>query len=162
MKVMTKILFALVLALPVLTACKKDEAKAEKVVVKVDAPTTDDDNAWATYIQSVVQQNVEGVEGAPFVYFLPASAAKDAGMKERLLIEAQNAVARGVIPGNMLVFASPDSKAISGMAVNALGFAEPGAMKGSQVMFIGKSGDEVAVKAAADKAGANFKFVEVK
>lgn len=161
MNAMKKILFALFLALPVLTACKKEEAVAEKAApVAVAAPTTDDDNAWSTYIQSVVQGNMEGVEGAPFVYYLPASA--DAGMKERLLVEAQNAVARGVVPGNMLVFASPKSKDMAGMAVNALGFAEAGAMKGSQVMFIGKAGDDAAVKAAADKAGARFKFVEVK
>jgi hypothetical protein len=166
MKLIKPLLLAAVLTVPALTACKKeDAAKTEQAAAPVvgSAPTTEDDTAWGNYLTSVVRANMEGVEGTPFVYYLPGPSSADyAGAKDRLLTQVQNDVARGVLPGNMLAFASPDSKAAADMAADALGYAEPNSMRGVTVLFVGKPADQGAVKAAADKAGATFKVIETK
>lgn len=167
MKAINKFLVAVALTLPLLSACKKDDAAAagetKAAPVVTAAPTGEDDTQWSAYLTSVVRANMEGVEGTPFVYYLPGPSSPDyKGAKDRLLTQVQNDVARGVLPGNMLAFSSPDSAAAAAMAADALGYAEPNSMRGVTVLFIGKPADQGVVKAAADKAGATFKFIEVK
>ena len=66
------------------------------------------------------------------------------------------------MPGNMLAFGSPDSAKMADLIVTAFTGAEPDALKGSQVLFIGKPADSDRVKAAVEAAGAKYIFVEAK
>ena len=69
---------------------------------------------------------------------------------------------RTVLPGNMLAFGSPDSTKMADLIVMAFTDADPNALKGSQVLFIGAPGDSERVKAAVEAAGAKYIFVEAK
>ena len=71
-------------------------------------------------------------------------------------------VQRTVLPGNMLAFGSPDSAKMADLIVTAFTGAEPTALKGSQVLFIGNPADNERVKAAVEAAGAKYIFVEAK
>jgi hypothetical protein len=73
-------------------------------------------------------------------------------------------VQRGVLPGNMLSFSSPNSTMMADLIVAA--FAAEGvqdtALKGSRVLFIGEAKDESRVAQAVTATGAEFRFVEKK
>jgi hypothetical protein len=151
-----------------LTACKKggDEDKAAKGPVVLTAPAGNDDVAWRNYLGQVVAQNQEGVTDRVYAYYLPANSqiqAEDGTSQYgRQLDNVTNVVARTVLPGNLLAFGSPDSTAIGDLVVAAFKDAKPEALKGSQVVFIGKAADRDRVKTAVEAAGAKFVFVEAK
>ena len=74
-----------------LTAFEKEEAAKPEAVVEAPlvAPTTNDENAWGTYLQEVVKRNLDGVTGQPYLYFLPAEETPDfQGYYDRLLEQA--------------------------------------------------------------------------
>jgi hypothetical protein len=156
---------ALVL-LAALSGCKKDTDKATAAPVVLTAPTTADDVAWKTYLQQVIAANREGVTDQVYPYYLPAGsdvAAEDGSSPYgRQLENVSGVVARTVLPGNMLVFGSPDSAKMADLVVAAFTGAKPDALKGSRVLFIGKAADSDRVKAAVEAAGAQYKFVEAK
>jgi len=160
--------FALLLA-----GCKPagdaTEQKAEKAAKPaLVAPAGDNDEAWKAYLGNVVGQNMTGVTDRVFPYYLPVnSKTPDPGgdgssMYERQLDNVGSVVQRTVLPGNMLAFGSPDSTTMGDMIVAAFTDAKPDALKGSQVLFIGKAADSDRVKAAVEAAGARYIFVEVK
>ncbi|RZA22208.1 MAG: hypothetical protein EOP93_00575 [Lysobacteraceae bacterium] len=151
------------LALP-FAACKKEEtAKVEAVAAPMATPTTDDVAAWRAYVTDVAKRNMDGITNSPYVYFLPSEASEGfGGNYERLLEKVEGDLSRGIIEGNMLVFASPASTKIGELAVTGFGQVQPGTMKGVKVVFIGKSEDGAKVKAAAEPAGVNYVFVEAK
>jgi hypothetical protein len=160
--------FALLLA-----GCKPagdtPEQKAEKAAkAPLVAPAGDNDEAWKAYLGNVVGQNMSGVTDRVFPYYLPInSKTPDEGgdgssMYERQLDNVGSVVQRTVLPGNMLAFGSPDSATMGDMIVEAFTGAKPDALKGSQVLFIGKAADSDRVKAAVEAAGARYIFVEVK
>jgi len=158
--------FALVLAAS-LAGCKKPEAEKAAAPVVLSAPTTADDNAWKPYLQQVIAQNREGVTDQIYPYYLPANsdAAPEGGGSssyDRQLENVTTVVARTVLPGNMLVFGSPDSTRMADLVVAAFTGAKPDALKGSSVLFIGKPADNDRVKAVVEAAGAKYKFVEAK
>jgi hypothetical protein len=163
--------FALALAL--LAGCKPAgdapaDTEAKAAPAALTAPAGDDDNAWKAYLGQVVGQNMAGVTDRVFPYYLPVnSKVVDAGgngtsMYDRQLENVSGVVARTVLPGNMLVFGSPDSTTMGDMIVAAFTGAKPDAFKGSQVLFIGKAADSDRVKAAVEASGARYIFVEVK
>jgi len=73
-----------------------------------------------------------------------------------------SALSRTVLPGNMLVFGSPDSAKMADLIISAFSGATADALKGSQVLFIGKPEDSARVQAAAQAVGAKYIFVEAK
>ena len=90
-----------------------------------------------------------------------ADVANDAsGAYDRQLENVSTVMARTVLPGNMLVFGSPDSAAMANLVVSALGQGRADALRGSQVLFIGKPADSSRVQAAVEKVGGKFIFVE--
>lgn len=178
---MKRVLFPVVLALLTLglSACQQSEYEdeddsgsqsAEPVAqVELTAPTGTEDAAWKEYLGKVVGQNMAGVTDRVFPYYLPInSTTPDAedregkSMYDRQLDNVAAAVQRSVLPGNMLAFGSPDSATMANLITTAFTGAKADAMKGSQVLFIGKAEDRERVQLAVEAAGGRFIFVEVK
>jgi hypothetical protein len=160
--------FALLLSLSLLAGCQKAE-EAPAAPAALVAPTTNDDMAWKEYLGKVVGQNQAGVTDRTFPYYLPMNSSEltegDQDGKtqyDRQLENVNTVVLRTVLPGNMLAFGSPDSAKMADLIVTAFTGAEPDALKGSQVLFIGKPADSDRVKAAVEAAGAKYIFVEAK
>jgi hypothetical protein len=151
-----------------LGACKPkdDAANADKAPAVLTAPAGNDDAAWKAYLGQVVAMNQEGVTDRVYAYYIPADsqvAAEDGSSQYgRQLDNVSSVVARTVLPGNLLAFGSPDSTAMGDLIVAAFKDAKPTALKGSQVVFIGKPADSERVKAAVEAAGAKYVFVEAK
>lgn len=165
MKTTARLLLTACLVLPLLAACKKEEAPVATVAAPVAAPTTNDDAAWRTYVSDVVTRNLEGIANQPYVYYLPAEtgdAEADEGAYSRLLEKARTDVARGIVRGNMLAYASSDSSKMADIVVDAFASVEPETMKGVRVLFIGDAADQERVSAAVAPAGVDFVFVEAK
>ena len=163
MKTTTRLMLTACLVLPLLAACKKEEAPVETVAAPLTAPATADDTAWRNYVSDVVTRNMEGISNQPYVYYLPAATgdeAADAGNYDRLSEKASSDVARGIVRGNMLAYASSDSAKMADIIVNAFAAVEPDTMKGVRVVFIGASADHARVAEAVAPAGVEFVFVE--
>ena len=165
MKTTTRLLLTACLALPLLAACKKEEAPVAQVAAPLAAPTTADDAAWRAYVSDVVTRNMDGISNQPYVYYLPAASgdeATDAGNYDRLLEKASTDVARGIVRGNMLAYASPDSAKMADIVVAAFTPVAPDTMKDVRVLFVGSAADQARVAEAVQPAGVNFVFVEAK
>lgn len=165
MNTMSRLVLTACLALPLLAACKKEEAAPVAVAAPLTAPATADDAAWRAYVSDVVTRNMEGIGNQPYVYYLPAPTgdeAADAGNYERLADKASSDVARGIVRGNMLAYASSDSAKMADIVVDAFAEVAPDTMKGVRVVFIGSSADQARVSEAVAPAGVEFVFVEAK
>ena len=162
MNTMTRLLVIACLALP-FSACKKEEAPVAVEAAPLSAPTTDDLTEWRAYVTDVAKRNMDGITNSPYVYFLPSEASEGfGGQYERQLEKLEGDLGRGIIAGNMLVFASPSSVKAAEMATVAFGQVQPGTMKDVKVVFIGTPEDGAKVKAAAEPAGVKYVFVEAK
>jgi hypothetical protein len=183
-------LMLLVLSLAVLSACnKQEEAKPVEAPVAVAVPQDPNDKtAWQLYLVSVAKLHMEGIRQRPFMYYLPPSAtpaepvaapapgagdsapsiastdAPAGGDEEynRQLDNVTGVVGRGVLPGNMLAFGSPDSTRMGNLVVEAFTGIPSGSMKDVRVLFVGATADAERVKAAVEPSGANFIFHEAK
>ena len=143
--------------------------KAAAPLAELHAPGTADDNQWKQYLQQVVSRNMGGVTDRVFPYYLPANStvptpgdAENRSQFDRQLENVTTVITRTVLPGNMLVFGSPDSAKMADLIASAFGGAKADALKGSQVLFIGKPAEQPRVQAAVEAAGAKFIFVEAK
>ena len=156
----------------VLSACaKKEEAAPAAVAVVVPVPTTDDSNAWKQYLGSVAAkpQYQEVVTERTIPYFLPVNSRTPDNLPDtdesspysRQMEVVKPAIERTVTKGQLLVFGSPDSKTMGDFIVEAFTGAQPTAVKGSHVLFIGKSEDADRVKVVVEAAGGGFLFEEV-
>ena len=157
-----------------LGACSKQESEtentnAEPVVISV--PTTDDSNAWKMYLGSVAAKDEYQavVTDRTIPYFLPANSKTPDNLENtessspytRQMEVVAPAIQRTVTKGQLLVFGSPDSKTMADFIVEAFVGADPAALKGSSVLFIGKSEDAEKVKATVEAAGGTFLFEEI-
>lgn len=159
---------ALLLSLTLLAGCQKEEEAAPAPAALV-APTDGDDMAWKEYLGKVVAQNQAGVTDRIFPYYLPANSdtlteGDQDGRTQyaRQLENVSAVVARTVLPGNMLAFGSPDSAKMADLITTAFADAEPTALKGSIVLFIGTPADSERVKPVVEASGATYVFVEAK
>ncbi|WP_460812219.1 hypothetical protein [Luteimonas pelagia] len=91
-----------------------------------------------------------------------ATLAEGSSDYARLLDKAKEDIARGILPGNMLAFASPDSSVAGDLAVAAFEGVEADAMKGVRVLFIGEAADGERVRTAVGPSGVTYVFVEAK
>ena len=158
-RLMMLALVALV-ALP-LAACKKEEAPKVEKKPPMSAPATDDRQAWVDYLNDVVPRNMVGISNQPYVYLLPGVSATDFEEQYgRLLEKAQSDVARGIISGNLLAYASPASDRMADMVVAAFTGVPADSMKGVRVLFIGAAADSERVKAAVSPTGVEYVFVD--
>lgn len=145
----------------VFAGCKKQEA-APVVVAPLHAPASQaDDKGWKAYFQDVIDRNSQGVTDRSMAYYLPPPGGADyEGMYARQLSGVSDTVARGVLPGNLLAFMSPDSTKMADLVVAAFKNPSAGSMKGVIVIFIGKAGDNDRVKTVVTQTGATYRFVE--
>lgn len=169
---MSRSIFAIsLLALALsLSACKfgKEEPKAAAPVV-LTAPASNNDDAWKAYLGQVINSHMSGVTDRVYPYYLPADSTvptpgdlDNHSQYDRQLENVTNVLLRTVQPGNMLVFGSPDSTKMADLVVAASAGAKDDALKGSQVLFIGKPADSDRVKAAIEAKSGKFIFVEAK
>jgi len=161
------LILALCLGLSACQSPEETETKKEAAAVAVlTAPKSADDGQWKLYLQQVVSQNMAGVTDRVFPYYLPAdSATVQADGKSQYDRQLENVTAviqRTVLPGNMLAFGSPDSAKMADLIVAAFTGAKADALKGSQVLFIGKPGDSARVQPVVEATGGKYIFVEAK
>jgi hypothetical protein len=158
----------------VLSACgKSDEqvrkeaeaAAAAEAAKPVPLPAAGADKAaWQKYLANVVTRNMQGVKTtSPFMYFVPAGDGQDVqDARNNQMNNVSDTVARGVLPGNMMAFGGPDSKATADLVEGAFKDARDGSFKGVVILFVGAAADQDRVKNAVAKTGAEFRFVEMK
>ena len=155
-----------VLSIFALAACDKKEAEAPApVVAEVKMPTdASNTQAWKAYLVDVVKRNMAGVtSGRPYMYFVPSGDSQEAqDQRINQLDNVRTVVARTVLPGNMIAFGGPDSKATGDLILDAFKEAKAGAFKDVVVLFIGATADQQRVQDALTPTGATYRFVEMK
>lgn len=163
MKIATRLLLAACLVLP-FAGCKKQEAApVETVQGPLTAPAKTDDAGWRAYLQEVVIRNMGDITNQPFLYYLPTQADPEFQAKyDRQLEQAKNAVARGIVGGNLIAFGSPESAKMADIAVASFTGVPADTMKKVKIVFIGDAADSERVKAAVAPTGADYVFVEAK
>ena len=162
MNTMTRLLLVACLVLP-FTACKKQEAPKAEVAAPLSVPTSDDATAWRAYVNDVATRNMDGITNSPFVYFLPSEKTEGfGGLYERLLEKLEQDLSRGIMEGNMLVFASPAQDKTTEMVEAAFKGVPPASMKGVKVVFVGTPILGERVRTAVEPTGVKYIFVEAK
>ncbi|HEY8681962.1 MAG TPA: hypothetical protein VIM06_02225 [Rhodanobacter sp.] len=147
-----------------LSACNKqqDGQQATQQAQQATKPTSPTDSkAWNVYLGQIVQKNMQGMSASqPYAYMVAAGDSDDIkAQNERQLQSVQDTVARGVLPGNMLVFGGPDSTKTADLVVAAFKDAKPGSFKDVIVLFIGDKVDEQRVTDTLKPTGATIRFV---
>ncbi|HET6603866.1 MAG TPA: hypothetical protein VFG21_06570 [Xanthomonadaceae bacterium] len=157
-------LVAVALLLALLGGCDKGKEEATQAAPQeVRAPANGDEKAWRDYLVAVVKQNMQDIRSSPYMYYLPKTDDPEYQEKyDRQLDNVSNTVARGVLPGNMLAFGSPDSGRMADMISVAFTEAAEGSMQGVRVLFIGKPADRDRVAEAVAPSGAQFVFVDAR
>jgi hypothetical protein len=154
--------FALAASLA-LSACNKQEDNQQATQQAAATKPTDpnDGQAWNAYLGQIVQNNMQGMTAErPYAYMVPAGDDDEAKAKyDRQLQNVQDTVARGVLPGNMLAFAGPNSARTADFVIAAFEGAKPGSFKDVIVLFIGDQADKDRVDAALQPTGATVRFV---
>ena len=165
---MRKFLIAATFALAgslVLSACNKQEDNQQTTQQATATKPSDpnDAQAWNAYLGQIVQNNMQGMTAErPYAYLVPAGDDEDAKAKyDRQLQNVQDTVARGVLPGNLLAFAGPNSAKTADFVIAAFEGSKPGSFKDVIVVFIGDKADEQKVTDALKPTGATFRFVEM-
>ncbi|HEX7817120.1 hypothetical protein [Dyella sp.] len=168
---MRKFVLAAILALTgavVLTGCNKQgddqQAAAQPQAQKVTKPTDPNDSAaWNAYLGQIVTQNMQGMTAdRPYAYLVNAGDSdEDKAKRDRQLQAIQDVIARGVLPGNMVVFAGPDSTKTADLVVEAFKTAKPGSFKDVIVLFIGDKADQQRVTDVLQPTAAQIRFVQM-
>ncbi len=160
MKTLSCLLLMACMVLP-FSACKKAEAPAPVQKAALTAPKTDDRQAWVDYLNDVVSRNRGTIVNEPFVYFLPGESSPDfEGQYKRLADKAQSDVARGIIAGNMLTYASPASAKMADLVSAAFQGVPADSMKGVKMLFVGQPADNERVKTAVAPTGVDYVFID--
>ena len=162
MNTISRLLLSACLALP-LAACNKEEAPVETVEAPLVAPAKSDDAAWRAYLTEVVTRNMGDITNQPYLYYLPTQDDPEFQAKyDRQLEQASNAVARGIVGGNLIAFGSPESEKMADIAVASFQGVPADTMKKVKILFIGDATDGARVEAAVTPTGADYVFVEAK
>ena len=163
MKITNRLLLAACLVLP-LAACKKEEAApVEDAQAALVAPDKADEAGWKAYLSDVVLRNMGEITNQPFLYYLPTQADPEFQAKyDRQLEQAKNAIARGIVGGNLIAFSSPESAKMADIAVASFTGVPADTMKKVKIVFIGDAVDSERVQAAVTPTGADYVFVEAK
>jgi hypothetical protein len=150
-----------------LSACGKheDEQQAASAQAAQATRPTDKSDAegWNKYLVQLLQKNLQGMSASqPYAYLVTAGDTDEAkAQNERQLSTVQDTVARGVLPGNLLAFAGPDSAKTADLVVTAFTGARAGSFKDVIVLFIGDQVDQQRVEEAIKPTGATFRFVQM-
>jgi len=161
MKNLPSLLLMACLVLP-LAACNQDGAKSSQTQrAPLSAPSGEDRSEWAAYVGDAVGRNLGNIVNQPYVYLLPGESHEDfEGSYERLAEKIRNDLARGVLRGNLLAYASPASDKIADIVIEGFTDVAEDSMKGVRVLFIGKTVDGDRVRAAVAPAGVDYVFVD--
>jgi hypothetical protein len=167
MKNLFRVAVLLTLPLFAVTACKKEEAAAPAaapVAAPVTMPTDPNDTAaWKNYLVGVAKQNMQGIRQRPYMYYVPAGDTPEIlEQVDRQESDVTDVVGRGILPGNMIAFGSPDSTRMADLIVEAFKVSRPNSLKDVRVLFIGAAADEQRVRDAVAPSAAEFVFVEAK
>lgn len=163
MKMTNRLLLAACLVLP-LAACQKEEAAPVEVAqAALVAPDKADEAGWKAYLSDVVLRNMGEITNQPFLYYLPTQADPEFQAKyDRQLEQARNAIARGIVGGNLIAFGSPESAKMADIAVASFTGVPADTMKKVKIVFIGDAVDSERVQAVVTPTGADYVFVEAK
>lgn len=149
-----------------LSACNKAENTAaqtqtEAAPTKPSSPT--DSRGWKQYLSYLVTHNLDGMTASsPYVYYVPAGDDPETmGKRMRQLNAVQGAVARTVLPGNLLAFGGPDSSTTADFLIKSFKPAEKGSFEGVIVLFIGDQADKARVLKALKPTDATVHFVQM-
>jgi predicted small secreted protein len=148
-----------------LSACNKqqdDQQGAQQQVQQAPKPTDPNDaKAWNAYLGQIVQKNMQGMTAnQPYAYLVKTPSDDEAkAQNDRQLTSVQETVARGVLPGNLLAFAGPDSTTTADLLIAAFKDARPGSFKDVIILFIGAPADQQRVTDALKSSGAAVRFV---
>lgn len=151
-----------------LSACGQKEAEVavveETVEVVALPPPGSPPAEWKKYLGAVVMQNMQGVKSnRPYMYFVPGGTDGKAEVdRSNQLDNVSIAVARGVLPGNMLAFGGPESATTANLIIDAFQDAGDGTFKDVTVLFVGLPADSERVQEALARTGATYKFAEMK
>jgi hypothetical protein len=163
-KILRNVLIMLA-SLVAVAACKKEEAAkpvAAPVVLTVPADPADLEG-WKKYLGATVKANMEGIRQRPYMYFVPLVVDEETQRQyEAQTTNVEDTLARGVLPGNMIAFGSPDSAKLADLVIQAFKLAGDGSLKGVRVLFIGARADEQRVRDAVAPSSGDFVFVEAK
>lgn len=163
-KILRNVLILLVCVMAV-SACKKeDAAKPVAAPVVLTVPTDPADlDGWKKYLGGTVKANMEGIRQRPYMYFVPQVSDEETQRQyDAQLTNIQDTLARGVLPGNMIAFGSPDSAKLADLVIEAFKLASPGSLKNVRVLYIGATADEQRVRDAVTPSDGEFVFVEAK
>ena len=151
-----------------LSACNNqsgdNQQQASQQPQQLTKPTDPNDTkAWNAYLGQIVQNNMQGMSAPqPYPYLVPAGDSDDQkDARDRQLSNVQDTVARGVLPGNLLVFAGPDSGKTADLLTTAFKDAKPGSFKGVIVLFIGDKADGQRVDDVLKPTDATTRFVQM-
>jgi hypothetical protein len=163
MKTISKLLLTACLALPLAACNTEEEAPVDTVEAPLVAPDKSDDAGWREYLSQVVTRNMGEITNSPFLYYLPTQDDPEFQAKyNRQLEQASNAVARGIVGGNLIAFGSPESEKMADIAVASFEGVPEDTMKKVKILFIGDAADGARVEAAVTPSGADYVFVEAK
>lgn len=163
MKTISKLLLSACLALPLAACNTEEEVPVETVEAPLVAPEKGDDAAWRAYLTEVVTRNMGTITNQPYLYYLPTQEDPEFQAKyDRQLEQARNAVARGIVGGNLIAFGSPESEKMADIAVASFEGVPEDTMKKVKILFIGDPADGARVEAAVAPSGADYVFVEAK
>lgn len=160
MNIINRLLLTACLALP-LAACQDDEQTQQVDKAPMTAPTGGDSTQWRAYLSDLVPRHMEGIQNQPYIYLVPDDDIEDfEAQYERLEEKARIDVARGIVRGNMLAYAGPDSGRVADMVVSAFEEVPENSMNGVRVLFVGDAADSARVEQAVTPAGVEYVFVE--
>lgn len=161
-----RLLLVACLVLPFAACNKQEEVKvdeSEQAQAALVAPAKDDDAAWRTYLSEVVTRNMGTITNSPYLYYLPPESDAEFEAKyQRSLEQAQTAIARGIVGGNLLAFGSSASSRMADLVVASFDGVQENSMKGVRLLFIGDTADNERVQAAVAPAGVDYVFIEAK
>lgn len=149
-----------------LAGCKKEEATPaaqQAAPVQLVVPANNDDMAWREYLRAVVKQHMQGIRRSPYMYYFTAieNAESEEEWEDQYQRQFENVVtntSRGVLPGNMLAFGSPESERMANLVVDAFKEVSAGSMKDVRVLFVGREADRERVTEAVAPSGAQLVF----
>ena len=151
-----------------LTACGKkgDEGQQTQQAAKLTRPSDMSNKAaWQAYLVQVLQSgdNMKGMTGdRPYVYYIaPGDDDNDTAERQRQLDNVSDSLARGVLPGNLMAFAGPDSSKTADLMISAFQGSKPGSLDKVIVVFIGDQADEQRVADVIKPTGAIFRFAKM-
>jgi hypothetical protein len=166
-------------ALLVLTACvsKREATKSNASPNSVATPSqpavtqfvikkpasADDIRGWRAYLGALLSEHLEGMTAPqPYAYFIPPGDDADSVLKRaHQLDNLRVIVARGIVPGNLVIIAGPDSAVTADVILDGFRDQLPNSCKGVILVFVGDKADWPRVAEAWQSTGAILRFVDI-